>query len=90
MNTIPSIKNTPLSGNQAKLKFFVIRTIFEPLLKFELDRINCILVELIDLVDSAINDLTQIINFPTQIPDCDSHSPTLLDLFLLTLLFVLK
>ena len=27
------------------------------------------------------NDLTQIVNFPTQIPDCDSHSPTLLDLF---------
>ena len=28
------------------------------------------------------NDLTQIVNFPTQIPDCDSHSPALLDLFL--------
>ena len=27
------------------------------------------------------NDLTQI-NFPTRIPDCDSHSPALLDLFL--------
>ena len=27
------------------------------------------------------NDLTQIVNFPTQIPDCDSHSPALLDLF---------
>ena len=24
----------------------------------------------------------KIVNFPTQIPDCDSHSPTLLDLFL--------
>ena len=22
------------------------------------------------------------VNFPTQIPDCDSHSPVLLDLFL--------
>ena len=27
-------------------------------------------------------DLTQIINFPTRIPHCDSHSPALLDLFL--------
>ena len=27
------------------------------------------------------NDLTQIVNFPTWIPDCDSHSPALLDLF---------
>ena len=31
---------------------------------------------------SISNDLTQMINFPTQIPDCDSHSPGLLDLFL--------
>ena len=36
-----------------------------------------ILVELIDLV----NDLTQMVNFPTRISDCDSHSPALLDLF---------
>ena len=28
------------------------------------------------------NDLTQMVNFPTWIPDCDSHSPALLDLFL--------
>ena len=28
------------------------------------------------------NDHTQIVNFPTQIPDCDSHSPSLLDFFL--------
>ena len=28
------------------------------------------------------NNLTQMVNFPTRIPDCDSHSPTLLDLFL--------
>ena len=28
---------------------------------------------------SISHDLTQIINFPTQIPDCDSHSPALLD-----------
>ena len=43
-----------------------------------------ILVELIDLVNSVIisNDLTQMVNFPTWIPDCDSHGPALLDLFL--------
>ena len=46
-----------------------------------------ILVELIDLVNSVnnfsiSNDLTQMVNFPTQISDCDSHSPALLDLFL--------
>ena len=28
------------------------------------------------------NELTQIVNFPIRIPDCDSHSPALLDLFL--------
>ena len=31
---------------------------------------------------SISNNLTQIVNFPTQIPDCDSHSPALLDLFI--------
>ena len=42
-----------------------------------------ILMELIDLVNSVIsNDLTQMVNFPTRIPDCDSHSPALLDLFI--------
>ena len=45
-----------------------------------------ILVELIDLVNtynsSISNDLTQMVNFPTWIPDCDSHSPALFDLFL--------
>ena len=30
---------------------------------------------------SISNDLTQIVNFPTRIPDCASHSPALLDLF---------
>ena len=30
---------------------------------------------------SISNGLTEIVNFPTQIPDCDSHSPALLDLF---------
>ena len=28
------------------------------------------------------NDLTQIVNFPTQTPDCDSNSPAILDFFL--------
>ena len=31
---------------------------------------------------SITNDLTQMVNFPTGIPDCDSHSPALLDLFI--------
>ena len=31
---------------------------------------------------SIHNDFTQIVNFPTGIPDCDSHSPSLLDLFI--------
>ena len=35
-------------------------------------------VELIDLVNSVnSNDLTQMVNFPTQIQDCDFHSPFL-------------
>ena len=47
-----------------------------------------ILVELVDLVNSVIiccnisNDFTQMVNFPTRIPDCDSDSPALLDLFI--------
>ena len=39
---------------------------------------------------SISNDFTQMVNFPTRIPDCDSHSPALLDLFLLTLVFVIQ
>ena len=31
---------------------------------------------------SISNDLTQMVNFPTWIPDCDSHNPALLDLFI--------
>ena len=31
---------------------------------------------------SVANDLTQMVNFPARIPDCDSHNPALLDLFL--------
>ena len=44
-----------------------------------------ILVELMDLVNSnfsVLNDLTQMVNFPTPIRNCDFHSPALLDLFL--------
>ena len=42
-------------------------------------------VELINLVNCynfcISNDLAQMVNFPPWIPDCDSHSPALLDLF---------
>ena len=31
---------------------------------------------------SISNDLTEMVKFPTRIPDCDSHSPALLDFFL--------
>ena len=31
---------------------------------------------------SISKELTLMVNFPTRIPDCDSHSPALLDLFL--------
>ena len=31
---------------------------------------------------SILNDLNQMVNFPTRIPDCDSDRPALLDLFL--------
>ena len=55
-----------------------------------------ILVELIDLVNSIIifcisKNLTQMVNFPTLIPDCDSHSSALLDLFIsMVLVFFLQ
>ena len=39
---------------------------------------------------SLSNDLTQMANVPTRIPGCDSHSPAILELFLLTLVFVLQ
>ena len=41
-------------------------------------------MELIDLVNSVSisNNLTQMVNFPTKIPDCDSHRPALLDFFI--------
>ena len=31
---------------------------------------------------SISNDLNQVVNFPTRIPDCDSRCPALLDLFI--------
>ena len=31
---------------------------------------------------SISNNLTQMVNFPIQMPDCDSHSPAVLDLFI--------
>ena len=31
---------------------------------------------------SISNDLTQMVNFPTRIPDCNTYSPALLDLFI--------
>ena len=44
-----------------------------------------ILVELTNRVNcynfSISNGLTQMVNSPTRISDCDSHSPALLDLF---------
>ena len=41
-----------------------------------------VLKELIDLANSVMsNDLTQMVNFPTRIPDLDSHSLAFLDLF---------
>ena len=43
-------------------------------------------MELINLVNPVIilisNDLTQMVHFPTWFPDCDCHSPALVDLFL--------
>ena len=45
-----------------------------------------ILMELIDLMNSynfhISNVLTQMVNFPTQIPDYNSHIPALLNLFI--------
>ena len=38
--------------------------------------------ELCYLVNSISNNLAQMLNFPTWVPDCDSHSLALLDLFI--------
>ena len=35
-----------------------------------------------ELCNNFSNDLTRVVNFPIRIPDCDSHSPALLDLFI--------
>ena len=48
---------------------------------------NIFWIELIDLEKSVkivkiSNDPTHMVNFPAWIPDCDSHSPALLDFFL--------
>ena len=47
-----------------------------------------ILVERIDLVIIS-DDLTQMVNFPTQIPDCNSHSPAIWIYFFLDTSIVL-
>ena len=39
---------------------------------------------------SVSNDLTQMVNFLTWVPDCDSDNPALLDFFFLMLVFVLE
>ena len=48
--------------------------------------IKTVLVELIDLASYVIiffvtNDFTQLVNLPACFPDCDCHSPALLDIF---------
>ena len=45
---------------------------------FYISRYNCSQI----FRTSISNDLTQMVDFPTPIPDCDSHSPALLDFFL--------
>ena len=50
-------------------------------------------MELVDPVNSVMifvisNNLTQMVNFRTQTPNCDSHSPTRLDLFILSLVLL--
>ena len=39
---------------------------------------------------SILVTLNDLVNFPTRIPDYDSHSPALLDFFFQTLVFVLQ
>ena len=39
---------------------------------------------------SILNNITQIVNFPPQIPDCDSDCPAFFNFFLLTLVFILQ
>ena len=35
-----------------------------------------------ELIDPTSNDLTQLVNFPTRIPDCGFHNPAILSFFL--------
>ena len=39
---------------------------------------------------SISNERAEVVNLPTWIPDCDSHTPALLELFLLMLVFFLQ
>ena len=41
-----------------------------------------------DPILSNIDEVFQTVNFPTRNPDCDCHSPALLDLFISSLVFV--
>ena len=43
-----------------------------------------------DPILSNIDEVFQTVNFPTRNPDCDCHSPALLDLFISSLVFVLQ
>ena len=60
-------------------------------LRFTIRTCLPIVVALIDLENSAIGFLSQMtllmVNFPTPIPDCDSHRPALLDLFFIYLFY---
>ena len=81
LDSIPSNINEVLSINPSG-NVFVFQD-FMSIIRTGL----AILVELIDLVNSVIisNNLSQMTNFPTWIPDCDFHRPALLNSFLLML-----
>ena len=46
----------------------------------DFDAISTNIVEVLS-INPFVNEVTQFVEFPTQIPDCDSHSATLSDLF---------
>ena len=93
-NVYPNLKTT----SHIKLKFFLWRKLLENLLlaKYLICRCTFYVHHKDWLTYSGYtdwpgelcynfsfsNDLTQMVNFPTRIPDCDSHGPALLDLFL--------
>ena len=55
------------------------------LMRLALQTLTSIIRTRLPILENSViisNDLTQMINFPTQISDCDSHSPALLDFFL--------